>query len=379
VTDAFLTLLHQGRLALYLGMAPGVHKTIAMLREAKVLLSAGIDVVCGVVETHGREETAAELAVIPKAPRLTIEHAGATLEEMDLDAVLARRPGVVLVDEIAHTNVPGSRHAKRYQDVEALLAAGISVIGTLSVQHLESLPEIAPQEAELDARERVPNRLLERADHIVVIDLAPEEIRECLREGCFLSPDNAESQLESFLRPGNLSALGRLAQREVANAVEAHALARARSVIQGIRSSMPLEPAMACISSETSATRAILARAARLAGAFEAVYAVSVRTTSDAPTRMNTDAARALEDNMALAEKMGSNVVWLRGEDVAAELSQFVRERGVVHAVFGRTHLSAWHGRLRGFIVDRFMRLAPDVDVVVVGAPTAREEEEEHP
>ncbi len=186
MSDDFLQFLKEtrrGRFKVYLGMAAGVGKTVAMLREGKRVAGEGVSVVCAVVETHGRKETLAELAGIEVLPRRTIEYRGVPLEEMDLDAVFARKADLVLVDELAHTNVPGSRHDKRWQDVEALLDAGTSVIGTLNVQHLESLHDLVLRETEVDVRERVPDRFLHRADEIVVIDLPPEDLQERLRQG----------------------------------------------------------------------------------------------------------------------------------------------------------------------------------------------------
>lgn len=366
-----------GRLKVYLGMAAGVGKTVAMLREGKRQSADGVDVVCGVVETHGRSETIAELEGLTLIPRRTIAYRGVPLEEMDLDAVLARRPDVALVDELAHTNVPGSLHEKRYQDVDALLDAGVDVIGTLNVQHLESLHDLVLRETEVDVRERVPDRFLHRAEEIVVIDLPPEELQERLRQGKIYAPQRVERALGGFFRLDNLTALRQLALREVANAVEL----RARSQVQierpdeqkrpsdpVIRGVADAERVLVCMSSIPTATRRLLRRGARLAGGLNSTWFVAyVRTSGETPERIDTAALRSLADNITLAKELGAEVVRLEGNDVPEALARFARERRITHAVFGRTRRPAWYERLRGSVLDRFMRLAPGVDVLVVG------------
>jgi two-component system sensor histidine kinase KdpD len=358
-------------------MAAGVGKTVAMLREGKRLQVDGVDVVCGVVETHGRSETISELEGLTVIPRRTIAYRGVPLTEMDLEAVLARGPDVALVDELAHTNVPGSRHEKRYQDVDALLDAGIDVIGTLNVQHLESLHDLVLRETDVDVRERVPDRFLHRAEEIVVIDLPPEDLQERLRQGKIYAPQRVERALGGFFRLDNLTALRQLALREVANAVEL----RARSQVQAtrpdereaaaepvIRGVADAERVLVCMSSIPTATRRLLRRGARLAGGLNSTWFVAyVRTPGETPERIDTAALRSLADNITLAKELGAEVVRLEGTDVAEALARFARERRITHAVFGRTRRPAWHERFRGSVLDRFMRLAPSVDVLVVG------------
>jgi two-component system sensor histidine kinase KdpD len=366
-----------GRLKVYLGMAAGVGKTVAMLREGKRLQADGVDVACGVVETHGRSETIAELEGLTLLPRRTIQYRGVPLQEMDLDAVLARRPDVALVDELAHTNVPGSLHEKRYQDVDALLDAGVDVIGTLNVQHLESLHDLVLRETDVDVRERVPDRFLHRAEEIVVIDLPPEDLQERLRQGKIYAPQRVERALGGFFRLDNLTALRQLALREVANAVEL----RARSQVQTerpdeqrvasetvIRGVADAERVMVCMASMPSATRRLLHRGSRLAGGLNSTwFVVYVRTAGETPQRIDAATLRSLADNITLAKELGAEVVRLEGNDVAETLASFAREQRITHAVFGRTRRPAWHERFRGSVLDRFMRLAPRVDVLVVG------------
>jgi two-component system sensor histidine kinase KdpD len=380
VADDFLDVLRtakQGRLKVFLGMAAGVGKTVAMLRDARRLREEGIEVVCGFVETHGRKETEAELDDLEVIRRKTLIYRDVPLEEMDLDAVLARRPDVAVVDELAHTNVPGSRHEKRYQDVQEILDTGISVLSALNVQHLESLHEIVLRTTGVDVRERVPDRILHRADEIIVVDMAPDELHERLRAGKIYTPAKVERALQSFFRADNLTALRQLALREVANAVEHRARARVRAVRDqdnrlapntSVLGVVDAERVMVSMSSQPSATRRLLRHGSRLAGGLNSKwFVVYVRTPGESPERIATPALRSLTDNIRLAKELGAEVVRLEGTDVAEVLAQFARERGITHAVFGRTREPAWRERIRGSLLDRFMRLAPAVDVLVVG------------
>jgi two-component system sensor histidine kinase KdpD len=387
VGDDFLQFLKEarrGRFKVYLGMAAGVGKTVAMLREGKRLAAEGVNVVCGIVESHGRKETLDEINGIQVIPRRTMEYRGVPLEEMDLDAVIAQKPDLVLVDELAHTNVPGSQHEKRWQDVEALLDMGISVIGTLNVQHLESLHDLVLRETDVDVRERVPDRFLHRADEIVVIDLPPDDLQARLRQGRIYPPEKVERALRGFFRTDNLEALRQLALREVANAVELRARAKveatrgreedeAAAVDRGVADA---ERVMVCMSSKPAATKRLLRRGARLAGGLNSMwFVVYVRTPSESPERIETGALRSLSDNITLAKELGADVVRLEGTDIPAVLARFAHESRITHAVFGRTGLPQWRERLRGSVLDRFMRLCPTVDVVVVGTPTDGEGE----
>jgi len=385
VAEDFLKFLRgskAARLKVYLGMAAGVGKTMAMLREAKRLRAEGVDVACGIVEAHGRSDTLAELGDLPVIPRRTLEYRGVPLTEMDLDAVLARRPDRVLVDELAHTNVPGSRHDKRYQDVLELLDAGISVIGALNVQHLESLHDLVLRETGVDVRERVPDRFLHRADEIVVVDLAPAELQERLRAGKIYPPEKVERALGAFFQADKLAALRQLSLREVANAVELRERAKVQAARPSeevaapeIRGVVDAERVMVCMSSQPSATRRLLRRGARLAGGINSVwYVVYVRTAGETPERIDSASLRQLADNINLAKELGASVVRLEGDDVADALARFARERNITHAIFGRTRNPAWRERLTGSVLDRFMRAVPEVDVVVVGTPRAGDE-----
>lgn len=345
-------------------MAAGVGKTVAMLREGKRLRAEGVDVVCAIVETHGRAATLAETEGVELVPRRTLDYRGVPLEEMDLEAVLARKPALALVDELAHSNVGGSKHDKRWQDVEELLDAGISVMATLNVQHLESLHEIVLRETGVDVRERMPDRIVANADEVVVVDLPPSELQERLREGKVYPPEKVEHALRRFFTGKNLAALRQLALREVANAVER----RGQREPSAQAHPVDAERVMVSMSSRPSATRRLLRHGTRLAGGLNSRwFVVYVRTADEAPDRIEAAALRSLTENIRLAKELGAEVVRLEGSDVVAALAEFAQSRGITHAVFGRTGQSRLQERLRGSILSEFMRAVPEVDVLVVG------------
>ena len=374
--DDFLTVLKAHRrapLKIYLGMAAGVGKTMAMLKDGKRLMAEGVDVACAIVETHGRAATIAETAGVEVIPRATLVYRAVPLEEMDLQAVIARRPAVALVDELAHTNVGGSKHEKRWQDVEELLDAGISVMATLNVQHLESLHEIVLRETGVDVRERIPDRIVANADEVVVIDLPPSELQERLREGKVYPPEKVEHALRRFFTGKNLAALRQLALREVANAVERRGQREPAPRSDAFSSRERVHPVdaervMVSMSSRPSATRRLLRHGTRLAGGLNSRwFVVYVRTSSEAPERIDSDSLRSLTENIRLAKELGAEVVRLEGADVVTALADFARSCGITHAVFGRTGQTRLKERLRGSILSEFMRAVPEVDVLVVG------------
>jgi two-component system sensor histidine kinase KdpD len=383
VPDDFLAVLKAHRrapLKIYLGMAAGVGKTVAMLREAKRLVAEGVDVACAIVETHGRSATLSEIEGVELIARKTLIYRGVPLEEMDLDAVLARKPAVALVDELAHTNVGGSKNEKRWQDVEELLDAGVSVIATLNVQHLESLHEIVLRETGVAVRERIPDRIVASADEVVVVDLPPGELQERLREGKVYPPEKVEHALRRFFTSKNLAALRQLALREVANAVERRG--RREPVVHSddqetLSRSHPVdaERVMVSMSSRPSATRRLLRHGTRLAGGLNSRwFVVYVRTSNEAPERIDSSSLRSLTENIRLAKELGAEVVRLEGTDVVDALAEFARSKGITHAVFGRTGQTRLQERIRGSILSEFMRAVPEVDVLVVGARSDQEE-----
>jgi two-component system, OmpR family, sensor histidine kinase KdpD len=377
VPDDFLAVLKAHRrapLKIYLGMAAGVGKTVAMLKDGKRLLAEGVDVACAIVETHGRSATVAETQGVELVARKTLMYRGVPLEEMDLEAVLARKPAVALVDELAHTNVGGSKNEKRWQDVEELLDAGISVMATLNVQHLESLHDIVLRETGVDVRERIPDRILSSADEIVVVDLPPSELQERLREGKVYPAEKVEHALRRFFTSKNLAALRQLALREVANAVERRGrreptLSNDEQDVSSLRSHpVDAERVMVSMSSRPSATLHLLRHGTRLAGGLNSRwFVVYVRTSNEAPERIDSTTLRSLTENIRLAKELGAEVVRLEGTDVVGALADFARTKGITHAVFGRTGQSRLQERLRGSILSEFMRAVPEVDVLVVG------------
>ncbi|HET7540177.1 MAG TPA: universal stress protein [Polyangiaceae bacterium] len=373
--DDFLAVLKAHRrapLKIYLGMAAGVGKTVSMLREGKRLKTEGVDVVCGIVETHGRSATLSETQGVELVPRKTLLYRGVPLEEMDLEAVLARRPAVALVDELAHTNVGGSKNEKRWQDVEELLDAGISVMATLNIQHLESLHDIVLRETGVDVRERIPDRIVSGADEVVVVDLPPGELQERLREGKVYPAEKVEHALRRFFTSKNLAALRQLALREVANAVEQRGRREPSQPSDAQAAprwhAVDAERVMVSMSSRPGATRHLLRHGARLAGGLNSRwFVVYVRTSSEAVERIDATSLRSLTENIRLAKELGAEVVRLEGTDVVGALADFARSKGITHAVFGRTGQSRLQERIRGSILSEFMRALPEVDVLVVG------------
>ena len=363
--EQFLTLIRQqqrGLLKVYLGFAAGVGKTYEMLQEAHRLKRQGVDVVVGFVETHSRAETAALLEGLEQVPRRRIEYRGVVLEEMDLDAVLARHPTVALVDELAHTNAPGSRNAKRYQDVEELLRAGINVITTLNIQHLESLYDLVEQATGVKVKERIPDYVLGMADQLVNVDLSAEDLRERLLAGKVYPAERVERALANFFTQENLTRLRELALGEIA-----HLLDKRRRGERESNGSGGLERVMVCLSSRSPNPAALLRKGARLASRLNAPwYAVYIQTPSERLDRMDAATERQISNTQILAHQLGA-VPWkVQGSDVVSTIEAFVKEYGITHIVMGRSQ-RPWYRRWFGqSVLDRLLRTIPGVDVVVV-------------
>jgi two-component system sensor histidine kinase KdpD len=364
--DVFLRLIEKsrrGRLKLYIGHAAGVGKTYEMLEDAHSLKARGVDIVAGVIETHGRAETQAMIRDLEVIPPRKVPYKGKELEEMDLPAILKRRPEIVLVDELAHTNVPGVENEKRYKDVEDLLAAGISVMATVNIQHFESLQEIVTRVTGVDVRERVPDRLLRQADALVNVDLPSEELRERLRAGKIYPEERITTALENFFSEENLASLRELALRQIADRLEAE-----RRASEGDVAPEPVgAKVMVAMSSVAETTRLLLRRASALAGRMNTNwFAVYIRTAKESPHRMGAREHRQLSENVTLAMELGAKVVWLSGEDVGAELLRFAREQGITLALFGKSRRPWWDRLLRKSPIDAFARLGTGVDVLEV-------------
>ena len=354
----------RARLRIYVGAAPGVGKTYEMLQEAHALRARGLDVVVGFVETYGRRDTEAQLKDLEIIPRRKVEYRGVTMEEMDVDAILHRRPQVCVVDELAHTNVPGSRHGKRNEDVLELLDAGIHVMTAVNIQHLETLNDAVARATGVRVRETVPDTFLDRADEVINVDVTVEELRNRLREGKIYGPEKVEQALTNFFRKGNLSTLRELALRAVAD--EVGDKAASYRVREGLEPALIPERVMVCMSSNALAPR-VLRTGSRIAGRLGARwYAVYVETPREKPDRLNQRVADALQQNIRLAESLGATVVRVKAERPSDGLIAFAQREGVTHVIFGQSARTRWELLVRGSTLDRFLGAVPDAAVQVV-------------
>ena len=359
----------RGKLKLYIGSAAGTGKTYRMLQEAHEMRRRGVDVVVGFVETHGRADTEAQIGDLEVVARNRIAYRGVTLEEMDVAAVIARRPQVAIVDELAHTNVPGSRNEKRWQDVMMLLDESINVISAVNVQHLESLNDVIQRTLGVTVRETVPDWIIGHADQVVNLDISAEDLRQRLREGKIYRQDKVQTALANFFTDENLTTLRELALREVASSVDRSREAIIRREENG--ASTParktVDRVMACMSSDPPLSRVLLRKASRIAGRLNSDwYCVYVQTPEERPDRIDSSIQRRLVDNIQLAQSLGAEIVKLEGNDVSAALSRFAAEQGVTLAIVGETRRSRWYRLRNGSIVDRLLTKAAGLDVLVV-------------
>ncbi len=353
----------RGKLKVFLGATAGVGKTFAMLEAAQELKRRGIDVLVGVVETHGRKETKALLEGLEALPPRLLDHKGIQLKEFDLDGAKERRPAVILVDELAHTNAPGSRHAKRWQDVEELLAAGIDVFTAVNVQHLESLNDLIGKITGVVVRETVPDSVLERADQVEVVDLPPEELLKRLHEGKVYVPDQAARAVESFFRPGNLIALRELALRKTAERVEAQ-MQRYRE-LHGVAETWPVaERLLVAVSSGPTAAKLVRA-ARRLADRLRAEWVV-VYVETPAEARLREKEKDRVWQTLRLAERLGAQTVTLSGERPAEEILRYAQRRNVSKIVVGKPLHARWKDVLFGSVRDELVRRRGGIDVYVI-------------
>jgi two-component system sensor histidine kinase KdpD len=358
----------RGRLKVYLGGAAGVGKTYRMLEEAHQLCDQGHDVVIGFIETHGRAETAARVRDLEAVPLRQIPYRGVTLEEMDVDAILARKPEIAIVDELAHTNVSGSRHNKRYQDVEELIANGISVITAFNVQHLESLNQMVRRITGVDIRETVPDTFLAHADQLVTVDVPVEELRQRLRDGKIYPQDRVEQALRNFFKSDNLAALRELALREVARDQSRQREELGLLKREGGRHTALSDRLMVCLSSNPDGSDDLLRKTARSAARLNAEwYAVHVETPDESVQKISTSDFRVLLDNVNLAAELGGEVVWLKSSDVIKALTEFARDKHITRIIVGRTHPTFWNRVLGRSTTNKLLAAAQDFDVEVVG------------
>ena len=365
--DALLARLKdkdRARLRIYIGAAPGVGKTYAMLQEAHALRERGMDVVIGIVETYGRAHTEEQLGDLEVVPLRSIEYRGVTMKEMDVEAIVARKPQMVVVDELAHTNVPGSRHEKRFEDVLDLLKAGIHVLTAVNIQHLETLNDSVARVTGVRVRETVPDTFLDRADEVVNVDVTVEELRSRLRQGNIYRPEKVEQALNNFFRKGNLSTLRELALRAVADEVgEKAASYRNR---EGLEPALIPERVMVCMSSNAAAPR-VLRTGARIAGRLGAKwFAVYVETPHERPGRIKLDDSDALKQNIQLAESLGATVVRVRADRPADGLIAFAQREGITHVIFGQSARTRFEVLLKGSTLNRFLAEVKDAAIQVV-------------
>ena len=369
--ESLLAKLHQderAKLRVYIGAAPGVGKTYQMLADAHLLKKEGVDIVIAVIDTHGREETKEMIGNLERLPKRRVEYQGVTLEEMDLETVIQRHPEIAIVDELAHTNVPGSKNGKRYQDVLELLEAGISVITAVNIQHLESLNDVVARTTGVRVRETIPDHFLKRADEVVNIDVSVDTLRTRLRQGKIYDVVKIEQALNNFFRKGNLSALRELALRQAATdqAVKAHEY-RER---EGLEQAVIPDKVMVAIASRGSAKK-LLRIGSRIAGRLASDwYAVYVETPSEEVGRIKPEDYAALQESIRFAEELGATVVKLKARRVADALIEFARQEGITQVVFGQTSRSRWDILLHGSIINRFLAEVRDAAVQVVPLET---------
>ncbi|MBD1864512.1 MULTISPECIES: sensor protein KdpD [Trichocoleus] len=355
---------HRGKHKIFIGMAPGVGKTYRMLEEGHRLRQEGIDVVLGLLETHNRQETAQRAEGLEVVPRQQINCSDIILSEMDTDAVLARQPQLVLIDELAHTNVPGSQREKRYQDVEVVLAAGIDVYSTVNIQHLESLNDLVARITGVVVRERVPDRLLEEADQVVVIDVTPETLEERLKDGKIYALEKVDQSLQNFFQRRNLIALRELALREVADNIEEDALEQASN---GTKADAPFcsihERVLVCVSTYPNAIQ-LIRRGARIAGYMHApFYCLFV----DDPDRFLTKAESLhIETCERLCKEFGGEFIRVTNYDKVKAIAQIAKSYYITQIVIGESQRSLWRLMLRGSLTHQLLKSLKNIDIHII-------------
>ena len=360
------------KLRVYLGAAPGVGKTYQMLEDAHLLRKQGVEIVVGLIETHGRADTQAMIRDLEIIPQKGIAYRSVKLHEMDLEAILARKPHTILVDELAHSNVPGSRNRKRYEDVLELLDAGINVMTAVNIQHIETLNDAVARSAGTQIRETVPDSLLKRADEVVNVDITVEELRSRLRQGKIYAPEKVEQALSNFFRKGNLNMLRELALRTTAEQVGTRAAEYRR--IQGLEQAPMPEKVMVCLSPRPGADR-LLRLGARLAGRLSSEwYAVRVESPEFDSRHADQEELARMEEYQRSARELGAKVVVLRSKKVSNALIEFAKQENLAHVVFGQSARSRLDILLRGSVINRFLSDVRDVTVHVVPMMKLRRE-----
>jgi two-component system sensor histidine kinase KdpD len=352
------------RLRIYIGAAPGVGKTYHMLHDAYLLREQGNDVVIGLIETHGRKETQAQIRDLEIIPERVIPYRSVELKEMDVEAILKRNPQTVVVDELAHSNVPGSKNKKRYEDVLELLDAGINVLTAVNVQHLETLNDAVARSANTTIRETVPDSVLKRAEEVVNVDVTVDELRGRLRQGKIYAPEKVEQTLANFFRKGNLNMLRELALRTTAEQVGSQAATYRRN--QGLEQAPIPEKVMVCLSTRVGTERLIRV-GARVAGRLATNwYAVYVSKPDDDEGHADPEGFQRLHEAQRMAKDLGAQVITLHDKNVADALIRYAQQESISHVVFGQSARSRWDILLRGSVLNRFLAEVRDVTVQVV-------------
>jgi two-component system sensor histidine kinase KdpD len=352
------------KLRVYLGAAPGVGKTYHMLNDALLKRKSGVDVAVGLVETHGRKETAEQIRDLEIVPLRSIPYRGVELKEMDVDAILARHPDTVIVDELAHSNVPGSKNRKRYEDVLELLDAGINVLTAVNIQHVETLNDAVNRSANTVIRETVPDSFFKRADEVVNVDITVEELRSRLREGKIYAPEKVEQSLANFFRKGNLNLLRELSLRATAEQVSTRAADYRRT--QGLEQAPVPDKVMVCLSSRPGTERLIRV-GSRVAGRLATNwYAVYVARPNEDKGHGDPEAFHRIEEYQRMARDLGAQVVVLSDKNVSDALIRYAQQESISHVIFGQPVRSRFDILLRGSVINRFLSEIRDVTVQVV-------------
>jgi len=360
------------KLRVYIGAAPGVGKTYHMLNDAYMMKhQQGIDVVVGLVETHGRKDTEARIRDLEIIPQREIPYKGVTLKEMDVDSILFRRPHTVVVDELAHTNVPGSKNRKRYEDVLELLDAGINVMTAVNIQHMETLNDAVNRSANVVIRETVPDSFLKRANEVVNVDVTVDELRSRLRQGKIYAPDKVEQSLANFFRKGNLNMLREISLRTTAEQVGNQASQYRRN--QGLEQAPIPEKVMVCLSTRPGTER-LLRIGARVAGRLASNWcAVYVTRPDEDKGHGDPEAYHRLEEYKRMARDLGAQVITLSDKNVSDALVRYAQQESISHVVFGQTARSRWDLLLHGSVINRFLNEVRDATVQVVPMQTAKQ------
>lgn len=355
----------RGTLKIYIGYAPGVGKTYSMLNDANNRHEKGENIVIGYLEAHKRKETEMQIKNLQVIPRRVIEYNGTSMEEMNTDLIIAIRPETVLVDELAHTNVPGSKNNKRYEDVEEILNAGINVVSTLNIQHLESLNDVVKQITGVTVRETIPDRIVENADEVVVIDISPTALQNRLKGGYIYKADNIARALKNFFRRGNLNALREMTLRQTAQEVDLELEEYKKE--HGIKENWHvIERVMVCISSSQTAKK-LIRRGARIARRFKCewtvVYVDSQRLAAPKITEKDNE---NLEGHFKLATQLGANVVKLTGKSVSKTLAAYATEKLITQIIIGHSARTRTEKILRGSTVNKLLKLTKDIEVHLI-------------